>query len=133
MELPVAPCAGLPQCGDRCLRGGGFLPDRRAGGATGGVHLGSALVRKGKYSAAIVEAEGSQSLNESAQDGIRLGDLAVVRRLARRMWLIDMEKEKEWLPGVFFDPAVGDLQRVKAEAPMFAGGAGGRPRNRVAV
>src|SRR5690242_18742578 len=72
-------------------------------------------------------------LNQAADDRVRLRDLAVVRRVVRRMRLVDVKEEKEWLMIVRANPVLRNFERLESRPPMFADRARRGDGNRVIV
>ena len=57
-----------------------------------------------------------QEIEEAAHDCVSSDDVGIVRRLVRRMWLVDVKKEKERLRLVLADPLLSDLAGLVAES-----------------
>ena len=62
----------------------------------------------------VVEAFLFQRIEEAADDRIGRLNVGVVGRLVRRVRLVDVKEEKEWMRLVLGDPLVGDLARLIA-------------------
>ena len=92
-----------------------------------------AVVGKKNDQSTIVDAERFEPREQTADDVIRLGDLAVVGRLVRRVRLVDVEEEKERLLRVLLDPRQRELQRFVPGALVFADRSGSGNRNAVVV
>ena len=55
-----------------------------------------------------------QKIEKTAHDRVGSDDVGIVRRLVRRMWLVDVKKEKERLRLVLADPLLRDLASLVA-------------------
>ena len=97
------------------------------------IHQAFAVIGQKHDERTIVDAERFQLLNQSADDRVGLRDLAVIRRVVRRVRLVDVKKEEERLRRIFLDPGVRDLQRLEARSLMLADRAGGRHCDAIVV